>query len=458
MQQPGRTEETKSPVSLSAYKSEVIDYDESRTKAMKTATMGSSNDAAVVESSLLENFILPVFTASLMVTGNTVGAGMLVIPDVVAGPGPMLSFGVMIGAWMMCLTSGLTIAQVAIQEHESSGAEVPSSFKEFAEATLPSAANLVSGTSVFINTLVVAFDVFKAGEIGSSLVPFDGIALSYIYSGLLLCLVSTQSLKNLSRVASMLVIGLFATFASLLLPGLANVFDPISVFTLPPTLPTEEIGDGALLMTPVVVSVLVFQNIVPTITRLLEYDRTKIVTALTIGSFIPLIMYMAWAVVVLGGGVDMSAASGPALGALMTCFSFVTVAGSTLGGSMSLSEEFEILLDSCKGDQEKSGSKDIDASFSLPSVAMPIGIALVLAQIFSSDITECIKIAGAFGSPMLYGIIPVTMALMQQRQANKNGDFGNVSNDNIIPGGVAGLGALSLASTALIGTELVQSF
>lgn len=438
MQQPGRSEE-KSPLSLSAYTSEAVDYDE--------------NDAATLEPSILETFILPVFTASLMVTGNTVGAGMLVLPDVVAGPGPMTSFGVMVGAWMMCLTSGLTIAQVAIQEHESSGAEVPSSFKEFAEATLPSAANLVSGTSVFINTLVVAFDVFKAGQIGSSVLPFDGMTLSYVYSGLLVYLVSTQSLKNLSRVASILVIGLFATFASLLLPGLANVFDPLSVFTLPPQLPIEEIGDGVLLMTPVVVSVLVFQNIVPTITRLLDYDRTKVVTALTVGSFIPLLMYMAWAVTVLGGGIDMS--SGPALGALMTCFSFVTVAGSTLGGSMSLSEEFEIILGSSfgKGDEEK--DKSIDSTFSLPSVAMPIGLALVLAQVFSSDINECLKIAGSFGSPMLYGLIPVTMALMQQRQANEDGNLGN---SNIIPGGVVGLGALSLASTALIGTELVQGF
>ena len=147
--------------------------------------------------------------------------------------------------------------------------------------------------------------------------------------------------------------------------------------------------------------------------------------------------------------------SGPALGALMTCFSFVTVAGSTLGGSMSLSEEFEIILGSsfAKGDEEK--DKSIDSTFSLPSVAMPIGIALVLAQVFSSDINECLKIAGSFGSPILYGLIPVAMALMQQRQANKDGDFGN---SNIIPGGVVGLGALSLASTALIGTELVQSF
>lgn len=461
MQQPARNEENKSPVSLSAYTSEAIGHDDQSTMPR----IGSGNDVAIPEPSIFDAFIFPVLTASCMVTGNTVGAGMLVLPEVVAGPGPMLSFGVMIGAWAMCLISGLTIAQVAIQEYESSGTEVPSSFKEFAEATLPSAANLVSGTSVFINTLVVAFDMFKAGQIGASVLPsslsIDGMTLSYVYAGLLVCLVSSQSLKNLSQVASVLVMGLFATFASLLLPGLANVFDPASVLTMPPQLPSEEIGDGTLLMAPVVLSMMVFQNIVPTITRLLEYDRSKVVTALTIGSFIPLLMYIGWAVTVLGGGIDMSSAAGPSLGFLLTCFSVATVAGSTLGTSMSLSEEFEILLGSFAKDEEDR-EKNIDSTFSLPSVAMPVGIGLMVAQLFSANINECLKIAGAFGSPMLYGLIPVTMALMQQRQANQDGDFGSsaspIENSSIIPGGIVGLGALTVASTALIGTELVQSF
>lgn len=470
MQQSGRNEENKNPSSLSAYASELIDYDKPTSTMIQTTSMSSSNTAVIPEPSLLDSFIIPVSTAALMVTGNTVGAGMLVLPEVIAGPGPMLSFGVMIGAWMMCLISGLTIAQVAIQEHESSGTQVPSSFKEFAEATLPSAANLVSGTSIFINTLIVAFDVFKAGEIGSSLLPpalsVDGIFLSYVYSGLLVCLVSSQSLKNLSQVASFLVVGLFAAFAGLLLPGLANVPDPASILSMPSLLPSEGIGDGVLLMTPVVISVLLFQNIVPTITRLLDYDRFKIVTALVFGSVTPLLMYMAWAVTVIGGGIDLSSVSGPSLSALMTCFSLITVAGSSLGGSMSLSEEFEILLGSLSKGGEENLKKNKDATFSLSSVATPMIIALVLAQVFSSDITETLKIAGAFGSPILYGFIPVSMALMQQRQANKDGNFDTASasgtsngqDSNIIPGGVVGLGALTVASTALIGTELVQKF
>jgi tyrosine-specific transport protein len=234
---------------------------------------------------------------------------------------------------------------------------------------------------------------------------------------------------------------------------------------MPPLLPSEEVGDGVLVMTPVVISVLVFQNIVPTITRLLEYDRLKVVTTLVIGSFIPLLMYIAWAIAVLGGGVDTSSASGSSLGLLMICFSLATVTGSSLGSAMSLSEEFEIYLRSDPKDGDENEKKIKDATFSLPSVALPVGIALVLAQIFSSDITETIKVAGAFGSPILYGFIPVAMALRQQQRGNKDGAFGTVSEteiengqNSIIPGGVVGLGALTLASGGLIGTELIHGF
>jgi hypothetical protein len=373
----------------------------------------------------------------------------------------------------MNLISGLAIAQVAIQQHESSGNDVPSSFKEFAEATLPNAASTVSGISIAINTLVLAFDVFKAGQIGNTLLPAElagGQFLSYFWAASLACLVSTQSLNTLSQVASLLVMALFATFASLLLPGLANVSDIGSVITSSPTLPTDLISDGLLQMTPVVITTLVFQNIVPTITRLLDYDRTKITTALLIGSIIPLFMYMAWSVTILGGGIDTT--SSLALTGLISCFSLITVAGSSLGSSMSLSEEFEIILgqaaSAATGDDETDANKVIKKdTFSLPSVVTPIAVSLLVGQFFSSDITGLLKIAGSFGSPILYGAIPVAMTLMQQQQQQQDEtsesseessfSFSAKDSNTVVPGGIVGLSMLGLGSTALVGTELMET-
>jgi amino acid permease len=418
----------------------------------------------IPDQSLVESFIVPVVSASMMITGNTVGAGMLVLPDLVSVPGPMLSFSVFFGAWFMNLISGLTIAQVAIQQHERSGSEVPSSFKEFAEATLPKAANLVSGISIFINSLIMVFDIFKAGQIGTSIVGVvDAEIFSYIWAGLLTVLVSTQSLGRLSQVASMLVVGLFATFSCLLLPGLAHVADPIAGMTSYPAPTSTDLANDLLHMTPVVITTLVFQNIVPTITQMLEYDRVKIATAITFGSIVPLFMYMAWCIVMIGGGID---ASSLALGGLISIFSLITAAGSSLGTSMSLSEEFRIIL----GDEKKE-------TFSLQSVALPIGIALIVGRLFSTDITYLLEITGSYGSPILYGGIPVAMALMMQRQVEVDSgskqsktSSANLLGPNhsrsiisssdsgplptLVPGGVVGLGVLGFGTTALIGTEL----
>ena len=156
---------------------------------------------------------------------------------------------------------------------------------------------------------------------------------------------------------------------------------------------------------------------------------------------IPLIMYMAWCVAVLGGGLDTGIGLG---GSLMTIFSAVTVTGSSMGALMSLSEEFEILLG-----QEKTDT------YSLPSVALPVTIALLTGQLFASDISDALKVAGSFGSPFLYGLIPVAMAWAQQQQQQQQPV--GFENKSLIPGGISSLGVLGLGATALVGCELAET-
>ena len=427
--------------------------------------------------SFVQNFAVPVGSASLMVTSNTVGAGMLVLPELASGPGMTLSTAILCIAWFMNLVSGLTIADVAIRQHETSGDDVPSSFKEFAESTMGiGAANAVSGISVFLNSLVLAFDVSKAGEVGDSLLESTGLVghiglpiFSIMWVTVLGSVVASQRLERLSKVASMLVMGLFGTFAALLLPGLAHLSDPMAVFTAAPTLEGgTEIVEGIFRMAPVVITTLVFQNIVPSITRLLDYDRAKITSALVAGSFIPLVMYFSWCMTMLGGGiVDDGLVSG---GLLLSAFSLITVGGSSLGSLVSLSEEVTIALNLEKKE-----------TFSIESVSLPILASLVIGQVFSSDITSLLKIAGSFGSPLLYGAIPVAMAAKQLQETSTSEpvddtdeiqskilptriSFLNPASDvdvsappSVVPGGVLGLALLGLGSTALVGSELLET-
>jgi len=383
----------------------------------------------------------------MLITGNTVGASMLVLPDLAAGPGMAISSSVLLGAYFMNLMSGLCIAQVAIQQHEASGDEVPSSFKEFAQANLfQSAASIVSGISIFVNSLVLAFDRTKAGQVLESITgSSDNMLLLWAIA--MLGIVSTQSLARLSQVASILVVGVFVSFGGLLLPGLASVPDPLAVLASGPSNMEPNQMASVLHMAPVFVTTLVYQNIVPTVTRILGYHRAKVVSAITLGSFIPLCIYLAWCVAVLGGGISTSMSSTGNGIDLFTIFSLVTVAGSSIGALMSLSGEFETFLG-----QEK---KD---TFSFPSVALPSIVALGVCQLFADDISGALKVAGSFGSPLLYGIIPVAMAYVQkQRQSplplSEKGSW----SQSVMPGGMAGLGFLGLGATGLVGSELAAT-
>jgi tyrosine-specific transport protein len=394
--------------------------------------------------------VLPVLSTALLITGNTVGAGMLVLPELATGPGMGLSTSIFVGAFLINLLSGLVLAEVAINQHDSSGDDVPSSFKEFAEANLnsSSAANWIAGVSVFVNALVFAFNLDKIGEVGATAMGVNGVehATSLAFAAACVVVTSTQSFANLSNVTSLFVTGLFCSFVGLIIPGLAHMTtDPMTLLMTPGTSADAMASAGAL--APVVLMSLIYQNIVPTVAKILNYDRTKTTVSLVLGSFVPLVMYVAWAFAVVGGGVDTSMGlNGP----LMSIFSVCTIAGSSLGCSMSLAEEFDTYLK--KKPQEDNATAAAQPSsnmFSVPAVLASMGATLLASTFFANDFTAALGVAGSFGSPLLYGAIPVAMAYTQRTQ--------QASNDkNLVPGGMGSLGFLGMASTGFLGSEVVQ--
>eukprot|EP00985_Skeletonema_marinoi_P011334 scaffold5381_cov71-Skeletonema_marinoi.AAC.1 len=102
------------------------------------ATLDSVEDIDNTVASLLGRFEIPtprpntveaatkVLSASLLITGNTVGSSMFVLPDAVGGVGLMNGSALFI--------------DVAIKLHETSECEVPASFKDFADAAMKSEA------------------------------------------------------------------------------------------------------------------------------------------------------------------------------------------------------------------------------------------------------------------------------------------------------------------------------
>lgn len=475
------------------------------------------------DQSFLTETILPVLTTSLLITGNTVGAGMLVLPELASGPGMGISTSIFLAAFGINLLSGLLISEVAITQHEQAEEAneedaSSSSFKEFAQANLPQnvfpwAANAIAGISIFVNSLVMAFNMSKMGDLLSGLVdssspsPMGDVGsglIAVIWAVACMGLVGSQTFTALSEITSLLVTGLFLSFGGLLLPGLAHMtVDPLTLLTSTPGT-SEDIVASATQLAPIVLMSLVYQNIVPTVTKLLDYDRTKTTLAITLGSFLPLAMYIAWAFAVVGGGVstDTGAAGAGSLEAmLMMLFTVTTIGGSSIGCIMSLSEEFDSFLKSMplpflsvdettnsEPNQQVFGNENKDKEmmkketdkFSWPAVVASVGTSWMASQFFQHDLNEALKVAGSFGSPLLYGLLPVVMVYVQReqknneqqrRQGNNKGESTGafpssktistttMSSNNGLPIQIPafGLGILGAASSGLIGNELWQS-
>lgn len=351
---------------------------------------------------------------------------------------------------MVNLVSGLIIAEVAINQHDSSGEDPPSSFKEFADVNLdlPMAGTVISCISLFVNTCIMSFDLTRTGQILSDLVGgMDPFVLSVGAAAVVASLGATQNAKKLSGIASMAVTALFISFTGLLLPGLANVHDPVSVFTTPGT--SSDVLTGISQAAPIILMTCVYQNIVPSVTKILDYDRTKVVTAMVLGSAIPLCMFLAWCYASIGGGIDPSVG---AAGPLLTAFSLAAVSGSSIGSVMSVAGELDSFLSTPSSSALEQQQVDDEEShrFSLPSVLLAVAAPLAAAYAFagSNDVTIALSLSGAYGTPLLYGAVPVAMAWTQRNKLKRASE--------LVPGGAATLGSLGAGAMAFMGQELFQ--
>eukprot|EP00522_Entomoneis_paludosa_P007170 CAMPEP_0172449332 /NCGR_PEP_ID=MMETSP1065-20121228/8070_1 /TAXON_ID=265537 /ORGANISM="Amphiprora paludosa, Strain CCMP125" /LENGTH=545 /DNA_ID=CAMNT_0013200991 /DNA_START=33 /DNA_END=1670 /DNA_ORIENTATION=+ len=416
----------------------------------------------------LLDFWMPVLSSALLVTGNTFGAGSLVLPQLAAEPGLGPSAALFGLAYLVNLVSGLCFANVAIQQFETSedGDDVPSSFKEFVQTNLnsPALAVIISIVSFLVNSLVFSFDMSRVGVVFSSLV--DPTLSMSLWGATLWGLMATLSPSQMSQAASVCVMVLFGTFGSLLLPGLASLTNPLADWFTPGTAALT--GDPSVFwhslseITPVIVMSMVFQNIVPSVVKMLDYDRTKTTTALCLGSLLPLAMYVSWCWACLGqGGIDLTTImSGIDSNPLLTVFSLATLMGSSIGCSLSCASELDIFVKQAKKEateavvspkEEETDNSAKDERFQIPSalatVALPFGVNMAFSN--GGDLIGALHVAGGLGTPLLYGTIPVLMTLKQQeRQQSKeegNGMFAN-----------AGLGVLGVASTGMLCGNLLD--
>jgi len=185
-------------------------------KISNVATLESIDEirakSVLIPSSETVDAVTKVLSASLLVTGNTVGSSIFVLPEAVRSVGMAWGSVLFVGVYLYNLLSGLMIANVAINLHENSDCEVPSSFKDFADCamqTTSTSGTVIGGASLLMNSCFLSYGMVQVGSFVSQLLPgmnLDPTISTLLYSIMLavaFCTTNNEGINKLSNVGVM---------------------------------------------------------------------------------------------------------------------------------------------------------------------------------------------------------------------------------------------------------------
>ena len=394
-----------------------------------SAKMILNKDGSKDDSSLLD--------ATFLVSGTTIGAGMLALPEVAREPGFIPSTLTLVGCWVFMSITGLLIAEVAANLRVR-GVEFESLRREdvdrdgdgdgdadlalkskgilaMVDSTLGRPAALASGaTYLFFHYTLLCAYISEAGLIinESLLHSPDSKFGSLIFTavlGYILFLGSENFIGKFNDVSLLVVIlsfmGLVCTLSSLfssdqLLTVNEFVYIPKAV--------------------PIMFLALVYHNVVPVICEKLKYEKKSITKAILFGTFIPLFMFVLWIGLILGiklpegdgSHLDMMTKVDPVmllkmknpgnefLGPLVSLFSEFSISTSFTGFVLGLTSFFKDIFPSRQEDAPPD-------PYVYSLILLP---PLVVSLLGGSDLfLSALDIAGTYGITFLFGVLPVFM-------------------------------------------------
>lgn len=396
-----------------------------------------------------------------LVAGTTVGAGILALPAVTLQSGVVPSTVTLIAVWLYVLISGLLIVEVNVNAMCYLG-RPGLGLLAMVEGILGKLGAWVAGGAyLFLHYALLVAYMSQGGEILVSafetvrgvppvLHPWVGTVTFAIMFGGILYLGRERLVEKLNNAFVAIVI---ASFVGLILLAVTKVE------------PAQFLNQNWHAISPAVSVMFValfYHNIIPVITTQLEGDVPKIRRSITIGSAIPLVMFLAWNAVILGsvspdmmqsvsdGGtvfdplqVLRNGKAGAWLGVLVSVFSEFAIVTSFIGFVYSLLDFFKDMLDVAPNDNSKR----------LPLYSLVLLPSTSLSILNPSIFFTALDYAGTFSISVLGGIIPAVMAWKQRYSQPQ--DFNPVTKP-LIPGGKVTLVAIAGVAVAVLVKQVIS--
>jgi tyrosine-specific transport protein len=362
---------------------------------------------------------LKIFTAALMISGNTIGAGILGLPILGGMAGALPSIVGLMAIWMVMLGTAFVLAW----RMTSHGPEVEGLPSLFQKELGPFGKGFAT-----IGYLINYFGILVAYLCGGATiithlfnvdVPQSIVTLSLfaILTGITLFGVEVVRKSNAALMAL-----LFVAFLYLIIISGKSVHLQWFRYTDWRFFPA---------VFPVFICAFTYHNTIPIVVRVLDYDRPSINKALIVGTVIPLILSILWTLSVVGclplEGVGKDTIHNafkenfPATIPLAhildsNVFTTVSLIFSLLAIATSYMAVGTGLLNFMKDLSQPLFKKRNHATDALLAFGLPLFITLYYPDLF----LIALNVAGGVGIGMVFGILP-GMILIKMRKAFKPG-------------------------------------
>lgn len=355
-----------------------------------------------------------LFGGALLVAGTTIGGGVLGLPILTGAAGFLPSIVIFLLCWLCMASTGLLFLE-ATQWHKGE-----SNILSMAKTTLGNSGKgfawvlylflffcLMVAYMVGCGNLVVGF---SKGGISDRLGP---IIFVIVFAPLLIIPTSFAGKLN-----AFLIGGLALSYLGFVFLG----FRYVNIDLL-----RHADWSKSLQVLPIAFISYAYQGIIPTLASYMHHEVGEIRKAILIGSFIPFFAYVLWEWLILGivplhepGGILEALENGenavmplkyfinnPLVYDIGQAFAFFALVTSFLGVSLSLRD---FLAEGLKI------KKDIKGKIFL--AALVFGFPLVIAVSYPHVFLIALNYAGGFGSALLLGLLPITMAWRGRYQLN----------------------------------------
>jgi len=341
--------------------------------------------------------------AAALVTGTGVGGGFLALPFTTAAAGYLPSSTVMATLWLILYGQSIVVADVIIDASARAG--TPVSYGTVARKFLGPAGGWMVSALFLVRMLLTHISQFAKG--GSMLATTVG--LSYLQAVVLVgTTISAFTLLGPVRLVGVVNMALTVGFV-----GAVGVLFAMGAPLASWSRLLRADWSHWWNQVPPVLQILVYLEVLPTVCRLLNFDRHRVRRAILAGASCLLLLDLGWSalgiglvpVATAGGGrlaadpVDVLLKSGGPVAAFINVLAGCAIVTTVIATNLALQTFF---ADACRG--RRKGSAGLLCAL---SVAIPVMISAMSPGIFF----RAIGLQGAYPLTILWGCLPPLIAL-----------------------------------------------